>query len=81
MIAFCMPKPVVEYEKIIKETVEQTLREHFRSKVSDQEIEICTFKLAVNIKASFDNIEFNLDKMKSISRAIAESVACNLDEK
>jgi len=81
MIAFCMPKPVLEYEKIIRETVEQSLRDHYRSKASEQDIETCTSKLTVHIKASFDNVEYNLDKMKSISRAVVEGVTPNLEDK
>ena len=57
------------------------MREHFRSKASEQDIEACTNKLSVHIKASFDNVEFNLDKMKSISKAIVESTVVNLEEK
>ena len=37
--------------------------------------------MTLYIKASFDNVEFNLDRMKSISRAIVEGIASQLNEK
>ena len=61
--------------------METVLRENYKDRVSSEQIDKATKSLTTQIKNSFDNIEFNLDRIKNISRAIVENTIPTLDEK
>lgn len=78
---FCQKKPQQEYEKIINQTVEKSLREHFKEKISVDNLERCTNLYTTQIKNSFDNIEYNLEKIKVITKAIVESSVVYIEDR
>lgn len=72
MISFCMPKPVEHFMTIIEETVEKTLvGKDLRPQESH--VQKAIKQLAKQVKVSFQDIEFNLEKIRSITKVITET--------